>query len=61
MYKVLADWKGSADGFTVVDYATGQTVELTARLAEVALAEGWVEKVSAAAPAAPVNVSRKRR
>jgi len=44
MYKVLADWKGSADGFTVVDYAAGQTVELTPRLAEVALAEGWVEK-----------------
>lgn len=44
MYKVLADWKGSTDGFTVIDYVAGQKVELTPRLAEVALAEGWVEK-----------------
>lgn len=56
MFKVLTDWKGSPDGFTVIEYKPGQIVELHPSLVDVALGEKWVEKctdplqVSASAP-----------
>lgn len=44
-YKVIKSFKGSPDGRFAVDYTEGQTVPLTDSLAQVALAEGWVEAV----------------
>lgn len=48
-YKVLKSFKGSPDGRFVVDYAAGETVELTASLAAVAVKEKWAREVSAKA------------
>lgn len=52
-YKVLKDFKGSPDGRFAVDYKAGETVELTASLSEVALAEKWVETVAEEVDAKP--------
>lgn len=46
MYKVLKDFRGSPNGFDVVDYQKGQDVELTSSLAETALAEKWVKPIA---------------
>lgn len=43
MFKVLKDFKGSPDGFTVIQYAKDQEVDLAPALAEVALKEKWVK------------------
>lgn len=43
MYEVLKDFKGSPDGRFAVQYKSGETVELTPSLAEVALKEKWVK------------------
>lgn len=45
-YKILVSFKGSPDGRHAVDYAAGDVVELSASLAEVALAEQWAEPVA---------------
>lgn len=47
MYKVLKDFKGSPNGYDVVDYVKGQEVDLTTSLAETALAEKWVKPIPA--------------
>lgn len=46
MFKVLKDWKGSPDGFTVIEYKSGQIVDLHPSLIDVALGEKWVERFS---------------
>lgn len=43
MFKVLKDFKGSPDGFTVIQYAKDQEVDLAPALADVALKEKWVK------------------
>lgn len=44
-YKVLKDFKGSPDGFTVIEFKKDQDIdELEPSLAAVALAEKWVKK-----------------
>jgi hypothetical protein len=48
MFKVLKDWKGSPDGFTVIEYKTDQIVDLHPTLVDVALHEKWVEKATEA-------------
>lgn len=60
MYKVLKSFKGSPDGRFAVDYEKDAIVSLTDSLAEVALAEGWVERVESSpsddeAPAMPAS------
>lgn len=47
-YRILNDFKGSPDGRYAVQYHAGEEVELTASLAEVALAEGWAKPVAEA-------------
>lgn len=47
MYKVIKSFKGSPNGFDVVEFLAGTTVseaELPADLAKVAIREKWVEK-----------------
>ncbi len=60
-YEVIKDFRGSPDRRFAVDYRQGETVELTASLAEVALAEGWVKpaRKTAAKTRAP-QTKRKR-
>lgn len=41
-YEVIHGFKGSPDGFTVIEYAKGEIVELVEDLAKVALKEKWV-------------------
>lgn len=74
MFKVLTDWKGSPDGFTVIQYKAGQKVDLHPTLVAVALAEKWVEEVPASSvyeqasrnwvgesiAQAPIKVSRRK-
>lgn len=43
MYKVLKSFKGSPDGYTVIDYAKDEEVDLVPELADVALKEKWVK------------------
>lgn len=45
MYKVIKDFKGSPDGYTVIQYLEGQEVELSLALADVALKEKWAKKL----------------
>jgi|GEM_PF-1479111 len=45
MHKILVSFKGSPDGFTVIEYTEGEEVELSDELAEVAEDEGWAEPV----------------
>lgn len=45
MYKVLKGFKGSPDGFTVIEYKEGQETDLVPALAEVAIKEKWVKKI----------------
>lgn len=47
MFKVLKDFKGSPDGFTVIQYAAGAEVDLAPDLAKVALKEKWVKELPA--------------
>ena len=42
-YEILENFKGSPDGRFVIEYQAGEVAELTASLAEVALAEGWAK------------------
>lgn len=44
MYKVIKDFRGSPDGHSVVDYRKDDVVEMADSLAEVAIAQKWVEK-----------------
>ena len=60
MFKVLKDWKGSPDGFTVIHYKAGETVNLHHSLVDVALNESWVEKHSVAAVENAVPAVKKR-
>jgi hypothetical protein len=46
-YNVIVDFKGSQDGRFTEDFEAGSVVELTASLAEVAIAEGWAKPVQA--------------
>lgn len=39
MFKILKDFKGSPDGYTVIDYVAGSKVDLVPSLAEVAVKE----------------------
>ena len=39
--EILKTFRGSPDGGNVFEYIAGTTEELTARLAEVAIGEGW--------------------
>ncbi|WP_076461834.1 hypothetical protein [Marinobacterium stanieri] len=55
LYEHLQDWKGSPDGATVVCYVKGEQCPLPADLAEVALSEKWVKKVSAKASKKPAT------
>lgn len=55
MYKVLKDFKGSPDGYTVIEYHEGEVVPLPRSLAEVAIAEKWVEEVAVDAAPAPAG------
>ncbi len=60
-YEVLKTFRGSPDGRFAVDYRAGETVELTASLAEVALAEGWVKEArKTAAKTRSPETKRKR-
>lgn len=45
MFKVLKDFKGSPDGYTVIDYAAGSKVDLVPSLADVAVKEKWVKEL----------------
>lgn len=47
MYKVLKDFKGSPDGYTVVEYVAGTEVDLAPDLAKVAVKEKWVKELPA--------------
>lgn len=48
-FDVLQDFKGSPDGYTVIQYTKGQKeIELEEELAKVALAEKWVKSSKAA-------------
>ena len=47
MFKVLKDFKGSPDGYTVVEYAAGTEVDLAPDLAQVAVKEKWVKELPA--------------
>lgn len=62
-YEVIRTFRGSPDGRFVVDYSQGEAVELTASLAEVAIAEGWVreERKTAAAERAPRTKRKGQR
>lgn len=46
--RILKDFKGSPDGRYAVQYRAGEEGDLTASLAEVALAEGWAKPVEEA-------------
>lgn len=59
MYKVLKDFKGSPDGRFVINYTSGETVDLTESLAAVAVAEGWVAPVDQVAEPQGEASSRK--
>lgn len=61
MFKVLKDWKGSPDGFTVIKYKTGQIVDLHPTLVDVALGEKWVERRSDASEASTAPITPRRR
>lgn len=63
-YKIIKSFKGSPDGRFAVQYNAGETVELSASLAQVALGEEWV-RVSetdkpAAAPAQQADAPKKK-
>ncbi len=47
MFKVLKNFKGSPDGYTVVDYVAGAEVDLTPDLAQTAVKEKWVKELPA--------------
>jgi hypothetical protein len=59
-YKILVSFKGSPDGRHAVDYAAGETVELTDSLAEVALSEKWAEPIAAAGESAEKPARAKK-
>lgn len=42
-YEIIHGFKGSPDGFTVIEYIKGEIVELVEDLAKVALKEKWVK------------------
>lgn len=42
-YEVIHDFKGSPDGYTIIDYKKGEIVSLVDTLSKVALAEKWVK------------------
>ena len=44
MYKILKSFKGSHDGFTIINYTTGEVVDLAPNLVRVGLEEGWIEE-----------------
>lgn len=55
MYKVIKDFKGSNDGFTILQFTSDELVDeekLGADLLKVALAEKWVLAVKGKKPAA---------
>ncbi len=56
MFKIVKDFKGSPDGYTVVDYTAGQEVDLPPALADVAQAEKWAKPLPAKAKLAPAPV-----
>lgn len=43
-YEVIKGFKGSPNGYDVVDYQAGEKVSLPDDLAKVAIAEKWVKK-----------------
>ena len=45
MYKAVEPFKGSPDGYTVIDYKIGEIMPLVPDLAKVALEQGWVELI----------------
>ena len=45
MFKILKDFKGSPDGYTVIDYVAGSKVDLAPSLAEVAVKEKWAKEL----------------
>lgn len=47
MHKILKDFPGSPDGFTVINYVAGQEVELVPALAAVAVKEKWAREIPA--------------
>ena len=61
MFKVLTDWKGSPDGSSVIEYKSGQIVDLHPSLVDVALQEKWVERLSGSAEAYAKIVAPRRR
>ncbi len=61
MFKVLKDWKGSPDGFTVIEYKSDQIVDLHPTLVDVALGEKWVERCSDAPETSVVPEAPRRR
>ncbi len=49
-HKVLKDFKGSPNGFTVIEFKVGDDFEHEGDLLEVALNEKWVEPIKAKEP-----------
>lgn len=43
-YEVLQSFKGSPDGYTVIEYEKGKNVDLPDELAAVAIRNKWVKK-----------------
>lgn len=58
MFKILKDFKGSPDGYTVIDYVAGSKVDLVPSLAEVAVKEKWAKEVP---PEPKVDLEAERR
>ena len=58
MFKVLKDFKGSPDGYTVIAYAAGSKVDLVPSLADVAVKEKWVKELP---PEPKVDPEAERR
>ncbi len=58
MFKILKDFKGSPDGYTVIDYVAGSKVDLVPSLAEVAVKEKWAKELP---PEPKVDLEAERR
>ena len=64
MYKVIKDFSGSPDGCRVIEYETGQILnvgtDFSADLVEVALAEQWVIEQKPARKKAVKKAAKKK-
>lgn len=65
MHIILQDFKGSPNGYDVIEYKKGDEVELPASLVDVALENKWAKAKKPAAPAkakpaAPAEVAAQK-